>query len=45
MTFEIGASKKDKINALVNKYLPNYNINSKKDMQGRDRMIFIMNKK
>ena len=45
IAFEIGATQKDKIIALVNKYLPNSNIISKKDMQGRDRMIFIMNKK
>ena len=45
IAIEIGATQKDKIIALVNKYLPNSNIISKKDMQGRDRMIFIMNKK
>ena len=45
IAFEIGATQKDKIIAIVNKYLPNSNIISKKDMQGRDRMIFIMNKK
>ena len=45
IAFEIGATQKDKIIALVNKYLPNSKIISKNDMQGRDRMIFIMNKK
>ena len=45
IAFEIGASQKDRIIDLANKYLPNSNIISKKDMQGRDRMIFIMNKK
>jgi release factor glutamine methyltransferase len=45
IAFEIGAKQKDNIIALVNKYLPNSKVISKKDMQGRDRMIFIMNKK
>lgn len=41
--FEIGANQADKIKKIINKYLPNSNIAIKKDLQGRDRMIFINN--
>ena len=44
IAFEIGEKQKDKIIKLANKYLDNIEIISKKDMQERDRMIFIMNK-
>lgn len=44
IAFEIGATQKEKIIKLVNKYLPNSKIIAKKDMQDRDRMLFIMNK-
>ena len=41
IAFEIGSSQKDKIISLINKYLKNVKIIAKKDMQERDRMIFI----
>ena len=44
IAFEIGEKQKDQIISLANKYLENIKIISKKDMQNRDRMIFIMNK-
>jgi len=44
IAFEIGEKQKDSIIKLANKYLDNIDIICKKDMQGRDRMIFIMNK-
>lgn len=44
IAFEIGEKQKDKIIELANKYLDNIEIISKKDMQERNRMIFIMNK-
>ena len=44
IAFEIGEKQKDRIIELANKYLDNIKIISKKDMQDRDRMIFIMNK-
>ena len=44
IAFEIGENQKEKIIELANKYLDNIEIISKKDMQERDRMIFIMNK-
>lgn len=44
IAFEIGENQKENIIFLANKYLDNIEIISKKDMQQRDRMIFIMNK-
>lgn len=44
IAFEIGADQKDQVIELANKYLDNIEIIDKKDMQDRDRMIFIMNK-
>lgn len=44
IAFEIGETQKDKIIEFANKYLENIQITCKKDMQNRDRMIFIMNK-
>lgn len=41
--FEIGSSQANKIKQIANKYLKDINITIKKDMQGRDRMIFIKN--
>lgn len=45
IAFEIGENQKKQIINIVNKYLNNIEIICKKDMQNRDRMIFIMNKK
>lgn len=44
IAFEIGENQKEDIILLANKYLDNIKIIAKKDMQQRDRMIFIMNK-
>ena len=44
IAFEIGEKQAKKITKLANKYLENINIYVKKDLQQRDRMIFIMNK-
>jgi release factor glutamine methyltransferase len=41
--FEIGETQADDIKKLANKYLNNINIEIKKDMQNRNRMIFIHN--
>lgn len=41
IAFEIGYLQKDKIFALAEKYLENYKIECKKDLAGKDRMIFI----
>lgn len=41
IAFEIGATEKDDVIALANKYLTNIKIVAKKDLQDRDRMIFI----
>ena len=43
IAFEIGKDQGDEINKLKNKYLPESNILLKKDLEGRDRMIFIHN--
>lgn len=45
IAFEIGYDQKEDIQKLANKYLENIDIICKKDLQNRDRMIFIMNKK
>ena len=45
IAFEIGETQKEKIIDIANKYLDNIEINCKKDLQNRDRMIFIVNKK
>lgn len=44
IAFEIGETQKEKITSLAYKYLDNIEVICKKDMQNRDRMIFIMNK-
>lgn len=41
--FEIGCNQGKSIISLVNTYLPNSNIIIKKDLQNRDRMVFIHN--
>ena len=43
IAFEIGDTLRLDVEKLANKYFPNSNIISKKDMQNRDRMIFISN--
>jgi len=43
IAFEIGEKQANDIKSIVNKYLPNSNIIVKKDLQKRDRMIFIHN--
>ena len=43
ISFEIGETQYDNIKTLKEKYLPDSNITCKKDMQGRDRMVFITN--
>lgn len=45
IAFEIGETQKERIIDIANKYLTNIEIICKKDLQNRDRMIFIMNKK
>lgn len=45
IAFEIGYSQKEDIINLVHKYLPDSIIECYKDLQERDRMIFIQNKK
>ena len=44
IAFEIGETQKDDIIELANKYLDNIEIETKKDLSNRDRMIFITNK-
>lgn len=41
IAFEIGSNQKDKVITLINKYLKNVKIITKKDMANKDRMIFI----
>lgn len=43
IAFEIGEKQAKDIKKIANKYLPNSNIIIKKDLQKRDRMIFIHN--
>ena len=43
IAFEIGKDQAEEINKLKDKYLPDSNILLKKDLEGRDRMIFIHN--
>ena len=43
IAFEIGKDQGNAINELKEKYLPESNIILKKDLEGRDRMIFIYN--
>ena len=43
IAFEIGETQAEEIKQIANKYLKNINIIVKKDMQNRDRMIFIHN--
>lgn len=44
IAFEIGYEQKNEIIAIINNYLENVNIIAKKDLSGRDRMIFITRK-
>lgn len=41
ISFEIGMSQREKIISLINKYFCNVNVECKKDLSGKDRMIFI----
>ena len=43
IAFEIGKDQGEAINELKDKYLPDSSILLKKDLEGRDRMIFIYN--
>lgn len=43
IAFEIGMTQYDRIKSLKDLYLPEANIECKKDLQGRDRMVFIYN--
>ena len=43
IAFEIGETQFNDINRFKEKYLPSSNISLKKDMQGRNRMVFITN--
>lgn len=43
IAFEIGMTQFDRIKSLKDTYLPEASIECKKDMQGRDRMVFIYN--
>ena len=44
IAFEIGESQKEEIYDIVNKYLKGIEITCKKDLYGRNRMIFVRNK-
>lgn len=44
IAFEIGYTQADKITLLVNQYLDNVNVTVEKDLQERDRFLFIENK-
>ena len=44
IAFEIGETQLNDVSKLAYKYIDNIEIYSKKDMSGRDRMIFIVNK-
>lgn len=44
VAFEIGESQKEEIYDIVNKYLKDIEITCKKDLYGRNRMIFVRNK-
>ncbi len=43
IAFEIGMNQKKEVIKIVNRYLRDHKIITKKDMQGRDRMVFIQN--
>ena len=43
IAFEIGATQREDVTSIANKYLDNIEIETKKDLQGRDRMVFIRN--
>lgn len=45
IAFEIGCNQKEEIIKMANKQLKNIEIITKKDLQGRDRMMFIFDKK
>lgn len=45
IAFEIGATQKDDVINIANKYLNDIEVICKKDLSNRDRMIFITNKK
>ena len=42
VAFEIGFDQKEEITKLINKYLENVKIETKQDLSGRDRMLFIL---
>ena len=44
IAFEIGWWQADRITGIAKKYFPNSMISVEKDMQERDRFIFIFNK-
>lgn len=44
ISFEIGYLQKEDITRIAHKYLDNIEVICKKDMQNKDRMLFIMNK-
>lgn len=44
IAFEIGESQKEEIYDIINKYLKDIEITCKKDLYGRNRMIFVRNK-
>lgn len=41
IAFEIGSNQNESVKELINKYMSDVKIISKKDLQGRDRMLFI----
>ena len=43
VAFEIGMNQKDDITKIIDEYIINKEVICKKDLQGRDRMIFIQN--
>ena len=43
IAFEIGCSQKKDITKLARKYLPDSNVEVKKDLSGKNRMLFVYN--
>ena len=43
LAFEIGCDQKEAVEELINQYLDNVSIEIKKDLQGRNRMVFVWN--
>ena len=41
IAFEIGYTQKEDLKQLISKYLPTSKVEVKKDLSGKDRMIFI----